>query len=285
MAVRQEGRTLLGPEPTLRAIEEFWEGIMCRDAREREELEEWLERQQPPPARMEDGARDAALFHVTKTLKKGVAPGLDGWTSEVLRMLPREAIPALRFLFDSCAAWKCWPQDNLVIRTHMLAKELDQGTLIPSPADWRPIALTSLWMRIWSRWQLTLIPENLLNTFSDTLTGGLPGRSPRGSMLRYLLSLEERMLEPQGDATWLSISVDASKCFDRVHQAQVLQLAKLQGFDMSMLVGVGAYLRSLTRVFSCGQFMGERAITPTNGLFAGRRSLGPIMLRVCPILG
>ena len=32
-----------------------------------------------------------------------------------------------------------------------------------------------------------------------------------------------------------------------------------------MLLGVGAYLRDLSRIFSCGQFMGTRTISPTNG--------------------
>ena len=191
MAVKTKEELLIGPRPTLQAIGDYWEGIMCRDPGERRELEEWLALQRPRKVCPEDSSRDDALFQVVKLLKRGVAPGLDGWPSEALRLLPREAMPALRYLYDTCAAWKCWPHSNMLVRTHMLAKELDVGELNPSAADWRPIALTSLWMRIWSKWQLILIPEPLLNTFATTLTGGLPGRSPRGSMLKYLLNLEE----------------------------------------------------------------------------------------------
>ena len=226
LAVRHQERTLLGPSDTLEAMHEYWEGIMCREEEEREALKKWLEGQPPLKLQREDESRDGVLYEVIRSLKKGVAPGVDGWQAETLRLLPKRAIPALRYIYDCCVTWHCWPQQNMIVRTHMLPKDLDITSVIPTTADWRPIALTSLWMRVWSKWQLMLLPAELLEKFSPSLTGGLPHRNPKGSMLQYLLGLEESMMEPQEGLTWCSISVDASKCFDKIHQTQALQLAK-----------------------------------------------------------
>ena len=67
-----------------------------------------------------------------------------------------------------------------------------------------------------------MMPQSTLQKFSSELVGGLPGRSAEGSMLAYLLSLEEAATSEDPEAAWFSISVDASKCFDTVHQVKAL---------------------------------------------------------------
>ena len=71
--------------------------------------------------------------------------------------------------------------------------------------------------------------------------------------------------------------MDASKCFDRVHQAKALVLAQEMDLDKNMLRGVAAYLRDLTRFFSCGQFISRQPMRPSNGLLQG----DPLSVLLC----
>ena len=194
MALRVEESERIGPGATLQGISEFWRDIKCRDSGEHEQLLDWI-RQTPYTKtggeRQGSTSREDLLYSILRHGKKHTAPGMDGCPSEVLRLTPRRALKALCMCYDTCMEWAYWPQKMMMVRTHMLAKEGEDVLKLLTPADWRPIALTSVWMRAWAKWQLAMIPKEVLDRFDRALTGGLSGRTASGSMLEYLLSLEE----------------------------------------------------------------------------------------------
>ena len=274
----QEG-VITGPRKVLEAFRVHWESIMNRDAWERQQVLEWISRSpvsDQPPA--EDDIK--MLYECLSGIKSGTSPGLDGWPGDIIRILPKKAACVLAGLYGRFEEWAVWPSMLCFVRTHMLAKELNEQH-IGTPADWRPIAVTSCWMRLWSKWRLAMMPQELFDNLDSTLTGGLPGRKSHGTMLEFLLTLEREMdsLHPE-EAQWFGISVDASKCFDRVSQPKVIEQAMQVGFPLRALRGTMAFLTLLRRRFSCGGYLGQDELLPTNGLLQG----DPLSVLLCNIV-
>ena len=88
------------------------------------------------------------------------------------------------------------------------------------------------------------------------------------NMLELRLECEEAMLVPEGDP-FLCLSVDASKCFDRIRPTQALELAARHGLDPRTLRGIASFNLQLQRRFSCATVLDTVGLTPTNGLLQG----------------
>ena len=71
-----------------------------------------------------------------------------------------------------------------------------------------------------------------------------------------------------------------SKCFDRVSQPLIIRQALTVGFPHRTLRGVASFLISLRRRFSCGGYLGQDELTPTNGLLQGD-PLSVILCNIC----
>ena len=98
--------------------------------------------------------------------------------------------------------------------------------LSPKPQELRPIALLSCWFRIWSAWRLESSCAQVCKDLDLDLIGGIPTRDS-GDHMAALMMRVERISGP-GDEDAAEelgvVSLDASKCFDRIHQAQALRV-------------------------------------------------------------
>ena len=278
IALKTSEGVVIGPDAVLRTFLEQWTPIMRRDPREKQDVLDWLGTCQLNREDPSDNDVDL-LRKLIRHSKTGTSSGMDGWPAEVIKALPDESIPVLARSFARFEEWACWPEQLTLVRTHMLPKT--DGNKLAGPEEWRPIALSSCWMRLWAKWKLAMLGDEFFDRFALVLTGGLPGRQAQGSMLEFLLSLEEVMQNPEEEkGAWYGISVDASKCFDRIRQMKVLEQAIEMGMPARTLRGVASYLVSIRRRFSCGGFMGQQELQPTNGLLQGD-PLSVVLCNVC----
>eukprot|EP00971_Amphidinium_carterae_P040260 790187-Amphidinium_carterae.1 len=54
----------------------------------------------------------------------------------------------------------------------------------------RPIAILSVWYRLWSRYQLWSVDTKVVQSLHTGLVGGIPGRTSAGYLASLMLRLE-----------------------------------------------------------------------------------------------
>ena len=146
------------------------------------------------------------------------------------------------------------------------------------PSSLRPISMMSIWVRLWSKWKLQLVRAEAEEQLDESLRGGITGRSLAPAALKMMLALE-RALEPGADRPLCIISLDASKCFDRILASRAFPLALRNGLPPAVLAGLGGFLLSVARRFSCSGVMSENIFLPGNGLMQG----DPLSVLICNI--
>ena len=163
----------------------------------------------------------------TRTLRKAIlnmkessAPGMDLWPVQCLREIPEQHLPLLVKIYDVFVRHAMWPTPLLVVRTQLIPKkEPSDGVL--AVGDWRPLAISSVWVRAWGKWQLLLQHKAFANLGPDLL-GGIPGRSAGTKMVQILLQLE-KALQHDGEDEFHLLSLDAVKCFDKIDVQHALE--------------------------------------------------------------
>ena len=95
LALRTDEGLLTGPHKVLPAFRHFWEGIMCRNQQDQQDVQDWLT-SSPIDSREVDEHEIQALSECCKLVKKGTSAGLDGWPGEIFRILPKIALKVLR---------------------------------------------------------------------------------------------------------------------------------------------------------------------------------------------
>ena len=174
LAVRR-GKTLeTGPRKFFETMRTYWGEVMCRDPLEQVPLDTWLE-EHPREWQPVTPGEVQVLQNALRTVPLGKAAGMDNW--------PPEAVKPFPDLFKWCEAVAAWPTAWTRVRTQSCPKD-DRPE--KQPGDFRPIAILSVLFRVWSRWRLLMTKE---------LCGGLPGRTPQGRMMAFMLRIEQLMHE------------------------------------------------------------------------------------------
>ena len=210
----------------------------------------------------------------------GKAAGMDNWPPEGVRPLPDALLPSLADLFKWCEAHAVWPTPWTRVRTQLCPKN---NAPEKDPGAYRPIAILSTWFRLWSRWRLLMTTPDILDRFPPELCGGLPNRSPQGRMLTFMLTIEQLthdVAHGHRDKQLLFVSLDASKCFDRVEQCSALETARQLGLPLAPLRGIAGHMRQLARHLSCRGVLDPNPIVPTAGLLQG----DPYSVVICNVV-
>ena len=268
LAVRSEDRLECGPRAFFATMRTYWKAVMCRDPEEQAPLDKWMD-DHPQPWEPATDEEIEALRTAIKTLAPRKAAGLDCWTPETVRAYSKGLTPCLADFYKWCESTALWPTPWTRVRTQLCPKTRQPE---PQPGDFRPIAILTVWFRLWSRWRLLLTDPSVLSKFPGELCGGLPSRTPQGRMLRFMLRIEQLIHEAAVSGSQqhlLFVSLDASKCFDRVIQHKTLEDARLFGLPLPALRGIGAHMRQLVRHFSCGGALDPNPVVPTSGLLQG----------------
>ena len=245
---------------------------MCREpARDTERL---VQNIQEIPYESADNheQRIAALQYAVAHLKIAAAGGMDMWPVQAVKLMPKAQTHLLCAVYDVCVQYAMWPTMLLNVRTHLVPKRTAEKGML-GVQEWRPLAISSVWLRLWAKWQL-LQQHSMLKALDPRLVGGLPGRCAVTSMVELLLNLEEA--ENQGDQYHL-LSLDAVKCFDKVDIPHALAVGKDLGMTREALRGHAAYLRDHQRVLTANGYVDQVGWHPTNGLLQG----DPLSVLLC----
>ena len=154
---------------------------------------------------------------------------------------------------------------------------------VPKVGDWRPIAVISIWVRVWSRWKLMELPDAFWNQFGAHIMGGLPQRDSATGVLDLMLQLEESLYakqHTQGDVYWGLLSLDASKCFDKISQLGAMRAGLQFGMPKGTILPLAAFMLQTTGKFSASGLQDVTPLRPTNGLLQG----DPLSVVLCNIL-
>ena len=277
MVVTHQQRKWEGPLQLFCALREYWSSIMRAHPEEQQRLKEWIGKTQVPNDHLQVTSQEVtALLQAMKGMRTSAAGGLDNWPVITLSTLHQSSARSLILVFKASEKAALWPDELHYVRTQLIPKP---DTLMGEarPEDLRPIAVISVWIRLWSRWRLCMQHADAHKVHS-ALCGGIPGRSFAPAMLDTLLSLENHFaggLEKPPD--WFALTLDASKCFDRILPTHALSLADRWGVESGVLRGLGGFLMQVRRRFSCGGYPDQIDLCPLNGLLQG----DPLSVLLC----
>ena len=264
LAVRRDRTLETGPRRFFDTMRTYWGEVMCRDPLEQIPLDRWLE-EHPREWQPVTPGEVQVLQKALRTVLLGKAAGMDNWPPEAVKPFPAHLVGALGDLFKWCEGVAAWPTAWTRVRTQLCPRDDRPEKQL---GDFRPIAILSVWFRVWSRWRLLMTDPGVLDSFPEELCGGLPGRTLQGRMMAFMLRIEQLIYERAkgGKQQLLFVSLDASKCFDRVLQHAALDEALRFGLPLEALRDIGGHMRSLVRHLSCAGALDPSPIVPTTGL-------------------
>ena len=139
-----------------------------QDADALQAIVESLHWKAPPP----DTHREELLAYAAKSTKSSAAGGIDMWSVQAVQLIPRTQLQYLMRIYDMCVQCAQWPTLLLRVRTQLVPKrDATQGLL--GIQEWRPLAISSVWVRLWAKWQL-LQQTEMIKNLPPQLIGGIP---------------------------------------------------------------------------------------------------------------
>eukprot|EP00435_Cladocopium_sp_Y103_P036708 s2370_g9.t1 len=192
---------------------------------------------------------DVELWHdAIKALRPDSARGIDGISTQELKLMPSKAIEHLMHVLDSYREgfplWLMWT------RTCPIPKKAG----ILTAAQIRPISVMAQLYRLWSRVQCKHIMMQIHTKLPATLTGFVPGRGPYDAVYEMQWMLEQahdRGTKRSG------ISIDLLKCFNTIHRPMTRLTMQKVGIPASTL---NQYFGSLNKVARSWQIHGEISV-------------------------
>ena len=276
--LRTKGGQVFGQEQCFDEIRTFWHGVMCNETDGPRQLDAWLTVNVTPFPEAVDDKDIQHFVRVCRQLKPDKAAGLDGWPPEAVRLVGRAQAMGILTLFVCCEHYAMWPTAFYNLRTHLVPKVVG---MIPQAQDLRPIALLSCWMRAWSAWRLERDCFALCTNLNTDLIGGVPLRTADDHMASLMLRLERLIKEGRHSQQGIGvISIDASKCFDRVNQTQALEYGLRAKVPVAILRGLGGMMMEVRRFFSVGPFIDPNPVSPDLGILQG----DPLSVLLCNLV-
>ena len=164
-------------------------------------------------------------------------PGIDSWTLQALKQLPREGLSGLVWLFARVERELCWPEGICQVAVALLPKDADSE---------RPISLTSFIYRLYFKLRGHLIEKWVKQLVPDTpWDGAIPGASVFDRVLGRLLRGEVMVYTGGHQVTLL---LDVRKFYDSILRDELIEQALDLGFPalpLCLAMGIHAAPRFL----------------------------------------
>eukprot|EP00971_Amphidinium_carterae_P332568 6466790-Amphidinium_carterae.1 len=264
LAVSTDKGIALGYDAFFGSLTAYWKEIMCEEpVGDTCALHEWLTAHAEGLPVLDADAE--LLLKVANDLSSGRASGMDGWSNEALKCMSPEAARVLVYVYQLIETVKCWPSSLLKVRTQMIPKD---DTPTPTLDGLRPISIMSVWYRLWGKFRLTSVDQSVYNNLDDGLCGGLPGRQSNAKMCN-LLAAVEKAIDGGGTDPIFILSLDASKCFDRITHVSVLEAARECMIPVQLLGALAGFYSGVERYMSASGYISSDCFHPTNGIPQG----------------
>ena len=203
------------------------------------------------------------VLQAAKLLQGKAVSGLDRWSVQAICAMDLELATCLAHLFTYTEATGYWPSGASAVRVAFLPKDPAKATQL---SGWRPIAVTSVLYRLYGKIRLPEVMRAIQPTLHEGVIGGLPSDAS-GQVLR-IATYAEAFARGAGDRL-LGVSLDASKCFDRIDWMQVAKLACEQGVSHGVVRAILSYYLVHKRYASLGGRMDGQAWQLSRGLLQG----------------
>ena len=195
-----------------------------------------------------------------KKMKSASAPGADGWRVAELQVLPLQLFEKLAQVLNLVEETGTWP----VLFTSGLISLIQKGEG-SAPQKLRPIGLMASVYRLWASLRVRDIMHGQEKWADTALYGYRPGRRAEDVWMDLAVSVEAALVE---GADLVGMSIDWSKCFDRVPQGIAFNLAEKQGLHPRVLQPLRGMYRDLRRRFVMAGHVGSE-FAASNGVIQG----------------
>ncbi|KAJ9441246.1 putative RNA-directed DNA polymerase from transposon X-element [Diplonema papillatum] len=194
--------------------------------------------------------------------KKGVkgACGIDGWRMAELKALPDLYLESLATLLNLVERTGIWPQAMRTALVSMIPKG-DDG----QPLNMRPITVTSCVYRLWACRRLKDVAVWQESWVEEGQHGFRPGHRGEDPLFTMTLEIERALLSGE---PLCGLSLDFSKCFDRVPREIALRLMQDLGLHSRILKPLKSIYDTLVRRFKLPLGVGKE-FQVTNGILQG----------------
>jgi len=210
---------------------------------------------------MDEAALDAqALRKTLSKMKSTGSCGMDGWRISEIKALPDFFLHRLAEFLNIVEVEGVWPDALSQGAVSLISK--GEGA---DPLKLRPISVMPVVYRLWAatrvkgvlRWQETWLAEEL--------HGFRPAHGAEDVWWVLAVKLEQALLSGQELS---GMSLDYSKCFDRVPIEIVLEVAERCGMDAGIMRAMRAMYKQLRRRFVLNGAVGK-PFQSTNGILQG----------------
>ena len=237
LIIMREGERIEGLSAVFQAHREYWEGVSSSYTAQadRESIKTFLS-QKPSSWVCDDDL--VTLRNVARSFNTRTAGGLDSWPSHVVRLLSDGALASLLLIFRYIESGGGWPSMLHEIRVALVPKPESDHMEV---SNWRPISITSVVYRLYTKWRLvSIMPCVLPNLSSSGVVGGLP--TLRSEMEVLELAVAPEAWARQAHTTAVGIAMDATKCFDKVPWPSALSVCRSVGFPDFLVALFDMYL-------------------------------------------
>ena len=241
----------------------YWEGICCHPS-PRDEQESLLRLVAAQSGQRQIFFSGKEVLAVARSLKNRSAAGLDCWSNESLKMMDECSAASLASVFNRILNDGKWPSDLHIARVALLPKK---GAPSDQPSSWRPITIASSFYRMFAKVSLWKCIQSVLPHLPSEILGGIPNRSSQRAVIRVYLWIERLICSGQG--TLYGVSLDASKCFDRISLTDAIRAGSVCGVPQQILAPIASFYLCHRRHTSVRHFLDRKPWQISRGLIQG----------------
>jgi hypothetical protein len=170
-------------------------------------------------------------------LKVGKAPGLDGFSSTLIKNLKEVLIKPLKIIFKDSLQKGEVPSQWKVAKVIPIFKKGSKG----DPANYRPVSLTCIICKLLERIVRKKITEHLVEQklLKDSQHGFMDNRSTQTNLIEFLDKVLE--YEDNGEAIDL-VYLDFSKAFDKLSHEKLIKKLAARGITGRVLLWIKSWL-------------------------------------------
>ena len=247
-------------------LHKAWDPILCYYTRDSEPCwEDFQKRFQTymPRCHLEVGRLTGQRLKASLgKMRSEQAGGMEGWRVKELKKLPVVLLDRLAVLLEVVEQRGQWPS----------ALERTLVTFIAKPEaerlraeDLRPISVMSPVYRLWAATRLKEVLTWQESWAAPGQHGARPGHGTEDVFWELALKIENSVLS---GTPLYGFSLDYCKCFDKLPQKILLQLAAEMGMDKCILKPLQGMYHNLRRRFRCGGSLGQE-FQATSGILQG----------------
>ena len=216
---------------------------------------------QPKGEALQAGSVTAhALRKTLSKMRSSGSCGMDGWRTAEIKALPNFFLDRLAELLNIVEDSGTWPQALAQGAVSLISK--GEGA---EPLKLRPISVMPIVYRLWAAHRVRQVLQWQESWLSSKLHGFRPAHGAQDVWWAMAVKLEHALLSGEELS---GISLDYSKCFDRVPIEIVFKVAEQCGMDGGILRAMRAMYKQLRRRFVLNGGVGA-PFHSTNGILQG----------------